>query len=183
MAGAPQPALDAGHRGGGLLVRAACTRGAAAASYNASRTAKTLRSAIYFSNCCAWAGSLRRLCPPLRYCSWQAKASSSWRPTFGAYLPQFFHAMLAPVTLFVVLAPVSVKAAVILPDDLRAADPGFHRGCAEICQTAAGQILAQYAALGVLLENLQGLTTLKIYQADEARHQAMNREAESTSAK
>ena len=27
------------------------------------------------------------------------------------------------------------------PDDLRAADPGFHRGCAEICQAAAGQIL------------------------------------------
>ena len=37
----------------------------------------------------------------------------------------------------------------------------------------------QYAALGdSFLENLQGLTTLKIYRADEARHQAMNCEAE-----
>ena len=37
----------------------------------------------------------------------------------------------------------------------------------------------QYAALGdSFLENLQGLTTLKIYRADETRHQAMNCEAE-----
>lgn len=33
---------------------------------------------------------------------------------FGAYLPQFFYAMIAPVTLFIALAPVSLHAAVIL---------------------------------------------------------------------
>ena len=64
-------------------------------------------------------------------------------------------------------------------DDLRAADSGFHRGCAEICQKLLGKYWGQYAALGdSFLENLQGLTTLKIYQADEARHAAMNRDTE-----
>ena len=33
---------------------------------------------------------------------------------FGAYLPQFFYAMITPVTLFIALAPVSLHAAVIL---------------------------------------------------------------------
>ena len=42
-----------------------------------------------------------------------------------------------------------------------------------------GKYWGRYAALGdSFLENLQGLTTLKIYQADEARHAAMNREAD-----
>ena len=42
-----------------------------------------------------------------------------------------------------------------------------------------GKYWGQYAALGdSFLENLQGLTTLKIYQADEARHAAMNRDTE-----
>ena len=48
MAGAPNLPLTLGIVAAALLVRAACTRGAAAASYNASRTVKkTLRSAIY----------------------------------------------------------------------------------------------------------------------------------------
>lgn len=33
---------------------------------------------------------------------------------FGAYLPQFFYAMLAPVTLFIVLSFISFPAAVVL---------------------------------------------------------------------
>jgi ATP-binding cassette subfamily B protein len=50
-------------------------------------------------------------------------------------------------------------------------------------QKVAKRILSkywdQYAQLGdSFLENLQGLTTLKIYEADAARHKAMNAEAE-----
>ena len=33
---------------------------------------------------------------------------------FGAYLPQFFYALLAPLTLFCVLAPVSLSVALVL---------------------------------------------------------------------
>lgn len=33
---------------------------------------------------------------------------------FGAYLPQFFYAMLAPLTLFIVLCFVNVPAAILL---------------------------------------------------------------------
>ena len=81
MAGAPNLPLTLGIVAAALLVRAACTRGAAAASYNASRTVK--KTVRFTKNCCAWAAATPKLCPPPRYCSWQAKASSSWRPTLA----------------------------------------------------------------------------------------------------
>ena len=76
---------------------------------------------------------------------------------FGAYLPQFFYAMLAPVTLFVVLCFVSVPAAVVL----LVCVPLIPVAIAAV-QTWAKKLLSkywgQYTALGdTFLENLQGL--------------------------
>ena len=97
---------------------------------------------------------------------------------FGAYLPQFFYAMLAPLTLFVVLSFVSLPSALLL----LVCVPMIPVTIVAV-QRWAKKLLAkywgQYTALGdSFLENLQGLTTLKIYQADEAKHKAMNQEAE-----
>lgn len=86
--------------------------------------------------------------------------------------------MLAPVTLFLVLAPVSLKAAVILMICVPMI-PVSIVAVQKFAKRLLGRYWGQYAALGdSFLENLQGLTTLKIYRADEARHQAMNCEAE-----
>lgn len=98
---------------------------------------------------------------------------------FGSYLPQFFYAVLAPVTLFLVLLPVSWVSAVVL----LCCVPLIPISIAAV-QTWAKKLLSkywgQYTALGdTFLENLQGLTTLKIYQGDERRQEEMNREAES----
>ena len=97
---------------------------------------------------------------------------------FGAYLPQFFYAMLAPLTLFIVLCFVNVPAAVVLLICV----PLIPIAIAAV-QTWAKKLLSkywgQYTALGdTFLENLQGLTTLKIYQADAARNDEMNEQAE-----
>ena len=88
---------------------------------------------------------------------------------FGAYLPQFFYAMLAPLTLFAFLCFVNVPAAVVL----LVCVPLIPIAIAAV-QTWAKKLLAkywgQYTALGdTFLENLQGLTTLKIYEADASR--------------
>lgn len=97
---------------------------------------------------------------------------------FGAYLPQFFYAMLAPLTLFVVLSFVNIPSAAVLlvcvpliPVTIIAV------------QRWAKKLLAkywgQYTALGdTFLENLQGLTTTKIYQTDEFKHREMNAQSE-----
>ena len=97
---------------------------------------------------------------------------------FSSYLPQFFYSMLAPVTLFVALVFVNWKAAVVL----FVCVPLIPISIAAV-QTFAKKLLSrywgQYTSLGDhFLENLQGLTTLKIYQADERQKQIMNEEAE-----
>ena len=97
---------------------------------------------------------------------------------FGAYLPQFFYAMLAPLTLFVVLSFINFPSAIILLICV----PLIPISIAAV-QTWAKKLLAkywdQYTGLGdTFLENLQGLTTLKIYKADEMKHKQMNEEAE-----
>ncbi len=97
---------------------------------------------------------------------------------FGAYLPQFFYAMLAPLTLFVVLVRVNVLSAVVLLICVPLIPVSI-----ALVQTWAKKLLSkywgQYTALGdTFLENLQGLTTLKVYSADAYKHEKMNEESE-----
>ena len=97
---------------------------------------------------------------------------------FGAYLPQFFYAMLAPLTLFIVLSFVNFPSAVVLLICV----PLIPVTIVAI-QRWAKKLLAkywgQYTALGdTFLENLQGLTTTKIYQSDAFKHQEMNEQSE-----
>ncbi len=97
---------------------------------------------------------------------------------FGAYLPQFFYAMLAPLTLFIVLSFVNFPSAIVLLICVPMIPVTI-----VLIQRWAKKLLAkywgQYTALGdTFLENLQGLTTTKIYQADEFKHQEMNKQSE-----
>ncbi len=97
---------------------------------------------------------------------------------FGAYLPQFFYAMIAPLTLFVVTCFVNVLSAVVL----LVCVPLIPIAIA-LVQTWAKKLLSkywgQYTALGdTFLENLQGLTTLKIYKSDRFKNDEMNVETE-----
>lgn len=97
---------------------------------------------------------------------------------FGAYLPQFFYAMIAPLTLFIVICFVNVLSAVVL----LVCVPLIPVAIAAV-QTWAKKLLSkywgQYTALGdTFLENLQGLTTLKIYKSDKFKNDEMNIEAE-----
>ena len=97
---------------------------------------------------------------------------------FGAYLPQFFYAMLAPLTLFVVLSFVNFPSAILLlvcVPLIPVAIVAVQRWAKKLLSKYWGQ----YTALGdTFLENLQGLTTLKIYQADDFKQKEMNEESE-----
>lgn len=98
---------------------------------------------------------------------------------FGRYLPQFFYSLLAPITLFVVLSSISFKSALIL----MLCVPLIPMSIIAIMKFAK-RILKNYWNVyvnlgGTFLENLQGLTTLKIYDRDEERQEVMNKEAES----
>ena len=97
---------------------------------------------------------------------------------FGAYLPQFFYAMLAPLTLFVVLSFVNFPSAIVLLVCVPLI-PVTIIGVQRWAKKLLAKYWGQYTALGdTFLENLQGLTTTKIYQADEFKHKEMNEQSE-----
>ena len=161
-----------------IIIRFVCTVVSSYMAYLSSKSVKkTLRDKIY--------RKLLRLGPSYNE---QVKTSEivqvavegveQLETYFGAYLPQFFYAMLAPLTLFAYLCFVSAPSAVVLLICV----PLIPVSIAAV-QTWAKKLLSkywgQYTALGdTFLENLQGLTTLKIYRADGFKHEEMNREAE-----
>lgn len=96
---------------------------------------------------------------------------------FGQYLPQFFYSMIAPITLFAVISFISVKVATILLICVPLIPVSI-----VMVQKFAKKLLSRYwntyTSLGdSFLENLQGLTTLKIYKADEYKAKEMDEEA------
>ena len=161
-----------------VMIRFICTILSSRMGYLSSKSVKkTLREAIY--------GKLLRL-----GASYKEQVNTSevvqvavegveqLETYFGAYLPQFFYAMLAPLTLFAYLCFVNVPSAAVL----LVCVPLIPIAIAAV-QTWAKKLLSkywgQYTALGdTFLENLQGLTTLKIYQSDGFKNEEMNREAE-----
>ena len=97
---------------------------------------------------------------------------------FGKYLPQFFYAMLAPITLFAVLVFVSWKASFVLVVCVPLI-PLSIVAVQKIAKRLLSKYWGVYTNLGdTFLENIQGLTTLKVYQADERKNIEMNEKAE-----
>lgn len=98
---------------------------------------------------------------------------------FGRYLPQFAYSLLAPITLFVLFSFISLKAAIVfilcvplIPLSIVA--------IMKIAKKILKEYWSSYSNLGdTFLENLQGLTTLKVFNIDKERHEKMNNEAES----
>jgi len=97
---------------------------------------------------------------------------------FGRYLPQLFYSLLAPLTLFVVVAPISFKAAIVLLLCVPLI-PVSIVAVMKFAKKLLGKYWGVYTNLGdSFLENLHGLTTLKIYDLDEQRNIEMNKDAE-----
>ena len=161
-----------------VVIRFFCTMGSARMGYLSSRAVKrTLRAAIY-EKLLRLGASYNEQVKTSEIVQVAVEGVDQLETYFGAYLPRFFYAMLAPVTLFAVLCRVNLPASLVL----LVCVPLIPVAIAAV-QTWAKKLLSkywgQYTALGdTFLENLQGLTTLKIYQADEAKNEEMNVQAE-----
>ena len=161
-----------------LAIRFLCAIGASRMSYLSSKAVKkTLREQIY-KKLLRLGASYKEQVKTSEVVQVAVEGVDQLETYFGAYLPQFFYSMLAPLTLFVVLCFINVPSAIVLLICV----PLIPVAIAAV-QTWAKKLLSkywgQYTALGdTFLENLQGLTTLKIYQADEFKNQEMNVEAE-----
>ncbi|MGM9604088.1 MAG: ABC transporter ATP-binding protein/permease [Faecousia sp.] len=177
-AGANDLLLTAGVAIVAVAIRFACNVGAARMGYLSSRAVKkTLRDKIY-SKLLRLGASYKERVQTSEVVQVAVEGVDQLETYFGAYLPQFFYAMLAPLTLFAVLCFVNVPSAIVL----LVCVPLIPIAIAAV-QTWAKKLLSrywdQYTALGdTFLENLQGLTTLKIYQADEFKNREMNEQSE-----
>ena len=97
---------------------------------------------------------------------------------FELFLPQLFYAILAPVTLFFIVAPINMPTAVTL------------LVCAPLIVLIVGMVAmraarvfkkywGKYTDMGsVFLDNVQGLETLKTFDADAYAAKKMNEQAE-----
>lgn len=161
-----------------VLVRFACTVGAAKMGYLSSKAVKKTLREMVFKKLLRLGASYNEKVKTSEIVQVAVEGIDQLETYFAAYLPQFFYAMLAPLTLFVLLSFVNFKSAIVLLICV----PLIPVSIAAV-QTWAKKLLSkywgQYTTLGdTFLENLQGLTTLKIYQADEYKQKEMNEESE-----
>ena len=163
---------------GGIVARTISARLAARESFVASQgVKKTLRRRIYEKLLTLGPDYVESV-PTAEVVQLSVEGCEQLETYFGQYLPQLFYAVLAPATLFFMVAPVCLPAAVVLLLCVPLI-PVAIVAVQKVAKRILGDYWDQYAELGdSFLENLQGLTTLKIYQADAARHEAMNAEAE-----
>lgn len=161
-----------------ILARFLCTLLSNRMSFLSAKTVKkTLRQKIY-EKLLALGSSYQKYVASSEVVQIAVEGVDQLETYFGAYLPQFFYAMLAPLTLFTVLCFVNVPAAIVL----LVCVPMIPMAIVFV-QKWAKKLLSkywgQYTALGdTFLEDLQGLTTLKIYQADGYKSEKMDEEAE-----
>ncbi len=161
-----------------VLLRFVCTTASGRMAYLSSRTVKQRLRELIYRKLLRLGNSYREQVQTSAVVQMTTEGVEQLETYFGAYLPQFFYAMLAPLTLFSVLAFVNLPSAVVL----LLCVPLIPVTIAAI-QTWAKKLLgkywSQYTAMGdTFLENLQGLTTLKIYQTDGYKQDDMNDQAE-----
>lgn len=160
------------------LVRFVCVKLAHRASYNASKKVKRTVRGLLYEKLLRLGSSYAENTSTAEVVQLAGEGVEQLETYFGQYMPQFFYAFLAPITLFFVVRPISWKVATVLLVCVPLIPVAI-----VIVQKIAKRLLknfwGQYAKLGDhFLENLQGLTTLKIYQADEDRHKEINEDAE-----
>ena len=173
-----QIALTAVIAAAAVLIRFACNILSARMGYLSSKAVKkTLREMIY-RKLLRLGTSYKEQANTSEVVQVAVEGVDQLETYFGAYLPQFFYAMIAPLTLFVVLSFVNFPSAIVLLVCVPLIPVTII-----MVQRWAKKLLAkywgQYTALGdTFLENLQGLTTTKIYQADAFKHKEMNEQSE-----
>ena len=161
-----------------VAVRFCCERMAARASYGASVDVKRILRKKIYEKMLRLGASYKEKTATSEVVQLSTEGVEQLEIYFGKYLPQLFYSLLAPLTLFTVLSFVNLKASLVLLICV----PLIPVSIAAV-QKFAKKLLSRYwgiyTGLGdSFLENLQGLTTLKIYQADEQKAEEMDREAQ-----
>ena len=161
-----------------IIVRIICAYASTRMSYQSSRVVKTKYRQLILEQMIRLGKSYNNSVNTSEVVQVAVEGIDQLETYFGQYLPQLVYALLAPLTLFIVIAPLSFSSALILficvpliPVTIIAVQ--------KWAKKLLNKYWSQYTALGdTFLENLQGLTTTKIYQSDAYKHQQMNESSE-----
>ncbi len=161
-----------------ILLRVFFDRQAAYASYKASVDVKQILREKIYGKLLKLGAAYRESVATSEVVQMAAEGVEQLETYFGRYLSQLFYSLLAPVTLFCILAFIDLKASVVLlicvpliPISIVAVQ--------KFAKKLLHKYWGIYTELGdSFLENLQGLTTLKIYQADEKKAAEMDEESQ-----
>ena len=140
-------------------LRAYCSRRASAASANAGNDVKQeLRQRLY-EKLTRLGSSYHEKVPTAEAVQVAVEGVEQLEVYFGKYIPQLFYSILAPVTLFIVLSFVSLKASFVLLICVPLI-PLTIMGVQKLAKRLLGRYWGTYTELGdSFLENLQGMTT------------------------
>lgn len=161
-----------------VCIRFFCERMGARASYLASVDVKRILREKIYEKMLKLGASYSEQISSSKVVQVTTEGVEQLETYFGKYLPQLFYSLIAPVTLFVILGRVNLKASVILlicvpliPISIVAVQ--------KFAKKLLNKYWSIYTGLGdSFLENLQGLTTLKIYQADQKKEDEMDEESQ-----
>ncbi|MDO4787862.1 MAG: ABC transporter ATP-binding protein/permease [Johnsonella sp.] len=153
-------------------------RNATKASFMAGRDVKCRLRALLYEKLSHLGISYHEQVPTAEAVQLASEGVEQLETYFGLYIPQLIYSLLAPLTLFIMISFISLKAGLLLlicvpliPISIMAVQ--------KIAKRLLRKYWSIYTGLGdSFLENLQGMTTLKIYMADEARARKMDAEAE-----
>ena len=161
-----------------ISLRLICDRQASYASYEASVDVKRILREKLYGKLLKLGASYRESVAASEVVQMAAEGVEQLETYFGKYLSQLFYSLLAPITLFVILAFVNLKASLVLlicvpliPLSIVAVQ--------KFAKKLLNRYWGIYTELGdSFLDNLQGLTTLKIYQADADKADEMDEESQ-----
>ena len=159
-------------------VRFLCNKRAVRASFFASTELKTVLREKIYEKLLSLGISYREKTVTSEVVQLAVEGVEQLEIYFGKYIPQLFYSILAPLTLFLILSFVNLRASMVLllcvpliPISIVAVQ--------KVAKKLLNKYWGVYTELGdSFLENLQGLTTLKIYQADQKKAEEMDKEAE-----
>lgn len=161
-----------------MALRFICDRRASYASYRASVDVKRILRDRIYSKLLRLGAAYREKVSTSEVVQMAAEGVEQLETYFGKYLSQLFYSLLAPVTLFALLSFINWKASLVLlicvpliPVSIVAVQ--------KIAKRLLNKYWGIYTELGdSFLENLQGLTTLKIYRSDEKKAEEMDEESQ-----
>ena len=162
-----------------LVVRFFTAQGATRMSYLASKTVKQKLRELIYGKLLKLGSKYREQVTTAELVQESVEGVDQLESYFGLYVPQFFYAFIAPITLFFLFGFGGSWATATILLVCVPLIPGAIMMVQKIAKKLLSKYWGQYAQLGsTFLENLQGMTTLKTYQADEFKNEQMNEESE-----